>query len=65
MQVGATPDFAGAIWQPLPQRLPWTWPPDEPHIAWVRFRDAGGFQSDPLAILPGARRAYLPTVTRP
>jgi murein DD-endopeptidase MepM/ murein hydrolase activator NlpD len=64
MQAGATPHFSGAIWQPLPQRLPWTWPPDGPHIAWVRFRDAGGFQSDPLAIVPGSGRMYLPTVTR-
>jgi murein DD-endopeptidase MepM/ murein hydrolase activator NlpD len=65
MQISASPNFDGAIWQPLPQRLPWTWPSSGAPLAWVRFRDPTGLQSQPLAIGLTTGRAFLPTVVRP
>jgi murein DD-endopeptidase MepM/ murein hydrolase activator NlpD len=64
LQIAARPDFASATWQPLPQRLPWTWPADTARVAWVRFRDRDGLTSAPLLVGPDARRLYLPLVSR-
>ncbi|HEX9369979.1 MAG TPA: peptidoglycan DD-metalloendopeptidase family protein, partial [Roseiflexaceae bacterium] len=61
-QVGATPDFAGAAWQPLPARIPWRWPADGPRAAWLRVRDESGAPGAPTAFGPDARRVYLPLV---
>jgi murein DD-endopeptidase MepM/ murein hydrolase activator NlpD len=65
VQVAATPDFVGATWQRLPQRLPWTWPSGSARVAWVRVRARDGLTSAPLLIGPDARRAYLPLVSQP
>ena len=59
-QVSATPDFAGAAWQPLPLRQPWLWIASEPRVAWVRFRDATGAIEPAQAIGPDVQRVYLP-----
>ena len=59
-QVSATPDFAGAPWQPLPLRQPWLWTVSRPRVAWVRFRDAAGAIEPAQAIGPDVQRVYLP-----
>jgi hypothetical protein len=64
IQVAATPDFAEATWQRLPQRLPWTWPSATARVAWVRVRDQDGLTSAPLLVGPDARRVYLPLVSQ-
>jgi murein DD-endopeptidase MepM/ murein hydrolase activator NlpD len=64
LQVSAAPDFAGAAWQSLPARLPWTWPPQGPQVVWVRFRDEAGLTSAPIAVGAGTGRVYLPLMAR-
>lgn len=64
MQAGATLDFGGAEWQPLPRRLRWSWLPGAPRVVWVRFRDADGLIGAPQAIGPDARRVFLPFLVR-
>jgi murein DD-endopeptidase MepM/ murein hydrolase activator NlpD len=59
-QISATPEFAGAPWQPLPLRQPWSWPAGRPRVVWVRFRDAAGVAGPAKLIGPDARRVYLP-----
>ncbi|MDQ2997000.1 MAG: peptidoglycan DD-metalloendopeptidase family protein [Chloroflexota bacterium] len=63
-QVGPTPDFAGAAWQPLPLRQPWLWAASRPRVAWLRFRDAAGAIGPAQAIGPDAQRVYLPVGAR-
>jgi murein DD-endopeptidase MepM/ murein hydrolase activator NlpD len=63
IQVSATPDFAGATWQTLPRRLPWTWPSATTRVAWVRARDKDGLVSDAKLVGPDARPIYLPLLT--
>ena len=63
-QIGATPDFADAPWQPLPLRRPWLWPASGPRVAWVRFRNVDGTVGPAQAIGPDARRVYLPLAAR-
>jgi hypothetical protein len=64
IQASPTADFAGAAWQPLPERLPWLWPFIGPHVIWVRFRDEMGLTSAPIAVGPSAGQIYLPQVGR-
>jgi hypothetical protein len=63
LQVSATPDFAGAVWHPLPERLYWTWPSGT-RLIWVRFRHPDRQISSPQAVGPDSWRLYLPIVNR-
>jgi murein DD-endopeptidase MepM/ murein hydrolase activator NlpD len=59
MRISPTPEFAGAAWQPLPERQPWTWPLGGARVIWVQFRDADGLIGPPQAVGPNAWRVYL------
>jgi murein DD-endopeptidase MepM/ murein hydrolase activator NlpD len=65
IQLSATPDFAGAVWQRLPRRMPWSWPAGGLRVAWVRIRASDGLVGSPLAVGPDAERAYLPVIQQP
>lgn len=64
VQISRTPDFADAVWQPLPQRQPQRWPSDTPRVVWVRFRDPDGLTSSPQRAGPDAGRVALPLLMR-
>ena len=64
LQISPAPDFVGAVWQPLPSSLPWTWLPGAPRVVWVRFRDTEGVESAPQAVGPDARRVHLPVIAQ-
>jgi murein DD-endopeptidase MepM/ murein hydrolase activator NlpD len=59
-QISATPDFADAMWQPLPVRMPWQWLRTGPRVAWVRFCDQAGAVGKTVAVGPDAQRIWLP-----
>ncbi len=63
LQISESPDFAGAVWRPLPERLFWPWPAS-PARVWVRFRDTAGLVSAPQAVGPEMWRVYLPLLAR-
>lgn len=62
MQLSPLPDFAFAEWQPFRPAADWGWGPVRRRIVYVRFRDASGLVSAPLALSPDGATLWLPLV---
>lgn len=65
VQVAATLDFDGAVWQPIQDELLWNWTADQPRMIYLRFRTRAGLIGAPMVVGPDTPRILLPLISTP
>ena len=64
-QISESATFEGAPWQPVTATVAWSWQPDRPRLAYIRFRSLAGLAGPPLLVGDDAREMFLPLLSAP